>query len=91
MLVWILIRCANVVRLPSINWAVLECHGNSRAIHSAHEETEESADSKELLKCLGVDCGDLEKTENHHVANQRPFAAVSVGCEAKACGALLHY
>lgn len=79
------------MRLPSINRAVLKSHGNSRTINSAHEQTEESADSKELLECLGVDCGDLEKAENHHVADQRPFAAVSVGCETKACGTLVYY
>lgn len=69
-------RCQNVR-------AVLKSHGNGVTVDTTHEKTEETSDGQELVECLGVNGGDLEKTENDHVDNHGPFATKLVSRETE--------
>lgn len=52
-------------------------------LHSTHEETEQTANSQELLEGRGIDGGDLQKTKDNHIGDHRPFATPLVTCEAE--------
>jgi len=49
-----------------IDWTMLKCHGDGVTVDTSHEETEERSDGQELLKCLGVDGGNLEEAHFRH-------------------------
>lgn len=58
--------------------AMLQGHSNCISIHAAHEQTKEAAHSQELLKCLAVDCSNLQHTEDNHVQHHRPLTPVLI-------------
>lgn len=66
--------------------AILKSHSDGVTVDTTHEETKQSTHSQELIESGTVDGCDLEKTEDNHVENHRPFATELVSSQTKEGG-----
>lgn len=67
--------------------ALLEGHGDSIAIDTAHEKTKQTSHGEELLEGCAVDGGDLQDAEDDHVEDHGPLATILVTSETEEGGA----